>query len=608
LRTLIGYLAALLLCLACLTWLTRLWKLDLAVPFNYSRDALAVQLFVHSVHETGWYLHNDRVGMPESCDMHDYPMCEGMHFFWIKGLSYLTGNPFVTSNLYFLLTFPLTTVLALFVFRRFGCSFASALVGSLLFTFLPYHVLRGTGHLFLASYYHVPLAVMLLLWIYRGESLWQSRRRTIGTLLICLAIGSGGIYYAFFTGVLLSAIGVTAGFRLRSPRPIISAAALLALIVVTGLINLTPYFVQRARHGPNPAAAARHPAEAEIYGLRIPQLLLPATRHSLTWLAKLKEEYNRHALLVNENDAATLGVVASAGFLMLLGNLLRIRRAQLAQNGQLWVGLTFLNLFALLLALRGGFGGLFALWFPWIRGYNRISILLGFFALFAVVLGLDALRQRFTRSPASRYVFHGFLILLTAAGLMDQTPRGSITPAERIRPVFEHDAAFVRRIEAATPAGSMIFQLPYAVFPEQGALHAMGDYEHLRAHVHSRSLRWSYGAMRGRAGDAWQRKVAGLPPREMIYALAEAGFAGIYLDRFGYEDQASELESELRRLLPVAPLVSPNGRLVYFRLEDSRRAAPRLSWRAASSAAVAPGLHGPPGRESAPAVGGSSGR
>jgi phosphoglycerol transferase len=265
-------------------------------------------------------------------------------------------------------------------------------------------------------------------------------------------------------------------------------------------------------------------------------------------------------LLVNENDVAALGIVGSIGFLLLLGRLLRKR------DGSLGDGLSLLTLFAVLLSVRGGFSGLIALRFAWIRGYNRISVLIGFFALFAVVLGLENIRRRYARSPRAKAIFLSLLGLLLAAGLMDQTPRGSVTPADRIRPTFDNDVAFIRRIEASTPAHAMIFQLPYVSFPEQGSVQRMGDYELLRAYLHSRTLRWTHGAMRGREGDSWQRAVAGSPLVDMIATLTEAGFAGIYIDRFGYADRAASLENTLRRLLSTPPLVSDDGRLSYFPL------------------------------------------
>ena len=113
----------------------------------------------------------------------------------------------------------------------------------------------------------------------------------------------------------------------------------------------------------------------------------------------------------------------------------------------------------------------------------------------------------------------------------------------------------------------MIFQLPYVPFPENGPTHRMLDYDHFRPYFHSRTLHWSYGAMRGRETDRWQRLVAALPPVEMVDRLRRAGFSGVYLDRFGYEDDdARQLEAVLRVYLGTAPIVSADGRLCFFRI------------------------------------------
>jgi phosphoglycerol transferase len=114
----------------------------------------------------------------------------------------------------------------------------------------------------------------------------------------------------------------------------------------------------------------------------------------------------------------------------------------------------------------------------------------------------------------------------------------------------------------------MIFQLPYVPFPEHPGFHKMQAYDHLRGYLHSKNLRWSYGTMKNRDGDRAQSAVAELPAEEFAEALAFAGFSGIYLDRFGYEDNGAAKESELSALLQTQPLVSPNGRLVFFNLGD----------------------------------------
>jgi hypothetical protein len=110
----------------------------------------------------------------------------------------------------------------------------------------------------------------------------------------------------------------------------------------------------------------------------------------------------------------------------------------------------------------------------------------------------------------------------------------------------------------------MIFQLPYVPFPESPPVHEMLDYDHLKAYLQSKSLRWSYGAIRGREGDEWQRSVAVLPVPAFAETLAFAGFNGVYVDRSGYEDKGAALESELAAALAVSPVTSGSGRFAFF--------------------------------------------
>src|SRR5439155_6861220 len=104
--------------------------------------------------------------LPGSGQLYAFPMADGLHFLLIKLLSF-TGLGFGAAiNLYCLLTFPLTALSSLFVLRHFRVSAAPALVASLLYTFLPYHLYRGSGHLCLSAYYLVPPTVMVILWLY----------------------------------------------------------------------------------------------------------------------------------------------------------------------------------------------------------------------------------------------------------------------------------------------------------------------------------------------------------------------------------------------------------------------------------------------------------
>jgi len=94
----------------------------------------------------------------------------------------------------------------------------------------------------------------------------------------------------------------------------------------------------------------------------------------------------------------------------------------------------------------------------------------------------------------------------------------------------------------------------------------MDDYSHFRAYLHSKDLRWSYGTIKGRQGDRWQRMVANMPVDDMLKALSQAGFGGIYIDTYGFEDGGTKLISEVKEALKTEPLVSDNRRFCFFEM------------------------------------------
>jgi phosphoglycerol transferase len=121
------------------------------------------------------------------------------------------------------------------------------------------------------------------------------------------------------------------------------------------------------------------------------------------------------------------------------------------------------------------------------------------------------------------------------------------------------------------PENAMIFQLPYVPFPEYPPVYKMDDYSHFRAYLHSKDLRWSYGTIKGRSGDNWQRTVANMPVDDMLKTLSQTGFEGIYMDRYGFEDGGTRLISEIKQVLGTEPLVSDNQRLYFFEMTMHNR-------------------------------------
>ena len=336
-------------------------------------------------------------------------------------------------------------------------------MAALLYSLLPYHFYRGQDHLCLASYFLIPPMVVVVLRIYldrdapregeRGPVRWWNRRAPTGpwAVPVCLFMGCGGIYYAFFSCYLLLVAGVAAGLRRRRLGPLVGAGLLIGVVIAAVLANLAPKLLYDLRHGPNPTAVSRSPLESEFYGLRIAQLLAPIEGHRLPWLARLRATLGENLPTLLHKDEAyhpAPGAVASVGFLLLLGRFL-------ARRSSAWPkaldGLALLNLAALLLAVTGGLGTVFNLLVsPMIRCYNRMSIFIACFALFALALLWEELR---TRLPAFRHRLAGqvALGLVLVGGILDQTSPAFVPPYARLREAFASDADFVGGIEAALP-------------------------------------------------------------------------------------------------------------------------------------------------------------
>lgn len=574
------YIGAIALCLFMVGRVLGISISDLGVPFAYDVDAVYYQAQVKGLIEHGWVYSNASVGAPSGQVMLDFPNADAAHLILMKFISLFTRNAVIVTNLYYLLGFALTIGTSLFTMRRFGTSRPAAFVASLAFALLPFHFMRGISHLPLASYWAVPLAVLVALraasgtppLITDGKFVWRDRE-SLKALAVAVVIGCSGLYYAFFACLLLVTVAAHSWSKRRTFLFAVPALLLAGAIAGTVLLQFTPSIVYLRMNGPNPEAAQRLHIESELYAFKITQLVLPISGHRLPAFARLKRRYNESITglgqgLLNENETASLGTLGVLGFLTLLAwSVFRIRPSPRGPASEVIEPLSSMNLTALLFGVFGGFGSLFALLIsPQIRAYNRISVCIAFVSLFCAALLLD--RFVFIRSWARLpFVSAAIVAVLTVSVVFDQTAPTMAIDLAGLSQRFQTEEEFVRRVEASVPEGSMVFQLPYVPFPGSPPIGQMQDYEHLKAYVHSNTLRWSYGAMRGREGDAWQRQVSGLAAAELIAQLEERGFAGVWVNRMGGFPAEPELEAALG-----APLTSSDGNLAFYTIRyDSRR-------------------------------------
>jgi phosphoglycerol transferase len=197
-----------------------------------------------------------------------------------------------------------------------------------------------------------------------------------------------------------------------------------------------------------------------------------------------------------------------------------------------------------------------ALGFTLFRTGCRYSIVILAIALLYAAQRLTALQRAaaFRTDPETLRI--GILTAAAAASLVvlwDQVPRAPTRQqTATIARQVEADREFVARVEAALPPNAMVFQLPIMEFPE-APVPGVPPYDHLRPYLYSRQLRFSFGAMKGRQREQWQKELGQMPFEQAMARIKERGFAAIFINRNGFPDKGRQIEDKLVEMGYSAP-------------------------------------------------------
>jgi phosphoglycerol transferase len=569
----------------------RLWRADLYVPFRYDNDAEGTLMVVKAIIDHGWVQENPSLGAPFGQTYYDFPIGgDNLNFALIWLLARFSANAALVTNLFFLLTFALVAVAAWFVLEDLGVRRPIAFAGAVLYALTPFHLSRSENHLLLSSYFVLPIAFYLGLRLYRGDLGAGINRRArvlswIGVTLSCAAIASTGAYFTVFGAfliVLLGAAGLVRHRRLRTQ----GTKLLICLVLVFGVstLNQVQSLRYRASHGTNREVATRQPAESEAYALKLAGLLTPTPLHPVGPLASARARYEAKELSTGASTEP-LGTVAAAGFLLLLiavPGLALLGRPPGGTSGipEEMGPLAVATIGTFLLATVGGLSSLLAIFVsPQIRAWDRAGLVLAFTGIAAVCLLVSRLTQRLpTRVPA-RLAPVGAGALLLVFGVLDQATPAYVPNYSNTAAEYKADQRFVRSVVDHVGTNAVILQLPYHGFPETGPLApGSGDYAQVRGFLHApKSVRWSFGAFRGRPTDI-VRVIAAQPPRELVASAVGAGFTDVWVDRAALGALgATSTEAALSQLLGPPTLASVDARYAIYRLGSARKKAQDLA-------------------------------
>lgn len=535
-------------------------------PYLYSSDALFTMQWIKRSIE-GWVFNSDLSGFPFGSNNLDFPASDFGNLFLVKILGIIFGSMQAAHNLLFLLGFSAAFAASYVVFRALNISRPLSAAGSVLFTFLPYHFLR-LEHLFLSNYFVVPIYLFYgyrifspappFLQIVSKWKIW------VLDALCMVTLSCFGVYYAFF-GALIFAVAGFAGFAYQKSSQNIKAGTIAILLVSCGvLINTLPNIIFSWENGTNSSVAYRSPAEAEIYGLKLVQMLLPRPEHRSGHLAYLTKSYDENFPLVTENAKSSLGIVGAVGLVIILVVIFTSLLGWRTDIRITFLACVTLTLF--LFATVGGFSSLFSMLVsPMIRGWNRVSVFIGFTSIASTLIFFEIGLNKFALTSRNSTITAIIALAIACVGFWDQTTSPCRSCNELIKNEFISDRTFVKEIENIVSKDAAIYQLPYLPFPAVPPLFKLQAYDLLRGYLHSDTLHWSFAGMNGREGDSFYRSLAQQPIEQQIEVIRRLGFSGIYLDRRGFEDGGFKFEQELSRVLGTGPrLISKDSQLALY--------------------------------------------
>ena len=537
----------------------------LKYPLSYSGDALLWLMQTKRVSE-GWLYQNLRQGYPFGSNNLRYPGFDNAEFI-IQKLLMSVGNfnYWQAMNIYLIISFPVCAAITHVVLKRLKCSNQIAFLGSLLYTFLPFHFYRFEHPTYIA-YFIVPIYFLIGLEVYENQTKNSkiSFRLVSRQFLMCIFLSTFGAYFTIFGIIYISAIILFSKPLQNEAKSFFYSLRFCIFLFVGLLVNLLPniayMILNRREEMQNPVV--RGSVDAEVFAFKPLQLLLPDKNHVIKLFRDISTTYASSAPMVNENQGVSLGIVGSLG--LILAGYFMFRKEKNNNESNVLKFLSVSVVFLLLVGTTGGLGTTLSyIGLKQIRAWNRISIFLAFGTIAIFCLCLQSISRRISNPVRAILV-----ILILSIGIFDQV--GGMYNVRSIRDNNEFDLSteFIQKIENLSPSGTAIYSLPYMTFPESGNSHNLQTYQNGIGFLVSERLQWSYGALKFSDGDVFFSELSKQSIKKQLRIINRLGFGGIYVDVRGFADNGKLIIEEIEKDKTYVHYWRKDLNAVYFLLQE----------------------------------------
>jgi phosphoglycerol transferase len=334
---------------------------DFGIPVFFLGDALFYLVQSKTTLDHGWWWWNPSIGVPTGYHALVFAQNTNIDQGIVRLVGLFTRDVGLAVNVAWMLMLAVSAATARWCLRQLGISRLGSAVAGVLFAVSPFAFYRNISHFNLVTYL-VPFGATaaLLLASAPHDRAWKLPRR--GVLLAgCVLLGLNYVYYPFFASILIL-VGALIGFaRTRMTGPLTAGGLCLAAIVLATALNLIPNGVAWHEFG-QPRGVQHGADESETFGLKIRHLISPVMHH---WFPPFQSWYAREVQISypadNENGLTRLGLVATVGFLGLLGTLIVPAGREQGEGHGMVRAAAALTAAAVLVATVGGFSSVFSL-------------------------------------------------------------------------------------------------------------------------------------------------------------------------------------------------------------------------------------------------------
>lgn len=470
-----------------------------------------------------FYKEIENLNAPFKANWSDYPRTEEIIFIFMGYFGKLTSLYF-SHNITLMLAHVLSGLTFYYVAIKLGSRNLNSISFAILYGLSHFLFLRGSAHIILTYVFLIPLSILIL---YKSLNIKINIRskKFFVFFLLSFFIGCFNPYYTFMFCVFLLFIFIFK-FLKKEENSYVDLLFILSASLGFFLMNFDTLY-SNIINGPNIKAVGRNLAALEVYGMKMPELFLPPSGHRIEVFSNFAmSQYYHKAYVRGESWSSYIGIIGLIGFLILIFNFIKSIR-----HG--WKKLEIVTLISInwifLYSLIGGINLILGvLNFQIFRAPNRFSIY-----IYTIILLYLCIKSSRIRNNLLRWVISGFILFV---GLFDNLPKINHSFQEPIRKIVNEDIKMGNSLMNNLEKGDMVFQFPFMEFPEVGPIKKMGDYEHLRAFLNTKDIKFTYGNGKGRGIELWQSKIELDYDGQFIDQIESYGFSAIYFNKKAYDE------------------------------------------------------------------------